>query len=191
MAPTEVTGSGEPAERPDPSDSSTDGSGSVAPPPGLQVAPTELADQNDLYHAFARLVADDEGFPQHPDEPLSFEDFRAYWLSPASASYVARLADRQLVGAYTMRPNGVGRAAHVVNVGYFVVAEHRGTGVGEHLVRHSMDAARSLGFDAMQFNFVFESNPARSLYERLGFREVGRVPEVIGPEAVYIYWRKL
>ena len=182
MAPTEATGSGEPAERPDPSDSSTDGSGSVAPPPGLQVAPTELADQNDLYHAFARLVADDEGFPQHPDEPLSFEDFRAY---------VARLPDRQLAGAYTMRPNGVGRAAHVVNVGYFVVAEHRGTGVGEHLVRHSMDAARSLGFDAMQFNFVFESNPARSLYERLGFREVGRVPEVIGPEAVYIYWRKL
>jgi ribosomal protein S18 acetylase RimI-like enzyme len=54
-----------------------------------------------------------------------------------------------------------------------------------------MERARSLGFDALQFNFVFETNPARSLYERLGFQEVGRVPDVIDGEAVCIYWRKL
>ncbi len=43
----------------------------------------------------------------------------------------------------------------------------------------------------MQFNFVFDSNPARRLYERLGFELVGRVPEVIDGEAVCVYWRRL
>ena len=62
---------------------------------------------------------------------------------------------------------------------------------GTALVEHSFDVARALGFDAMQFNFVFDSNPARRLYERLGFELVGHVPEVIDGEAVCIYWRRL
>ena len=33
------------------------------------------------------------------------------------------------------------------------------------------------------FNLVFESNPARSLYERLGFSAIGRVPDAVGDEA--------
>ena len=72
-----------------------------------------------------------------------------------------------------------------------VTAERRGAGIGEALVRHSFEVARANGFDAMQFNFVFEHNPARRLYERLGFTDVGRVPDVIDGEAVHIYWRAL
>jgi len=50
--------------------------------------------------------------------------------------------------------------------------------------------APTLGFDAIQFNFVFESNPARSLYERLGWQVVGRIPRALpGDEAALIYWR--
>jgi len=58
-------------------------------------------------------------------------------------------------------------------------------------VEHSLHQATLLGFDAMQFNFVFADNPARSLYERLGFRVVGEVPAVIDGAPVLIYWRKL
>lgn len=43
----------------------------------------------------------------------------------------------------------------------------------------------------MQFNLVFASNPARRLYERLGFQAVGRVPEAVGGEDAIIYWRSL
>ncbi len=156
----------------------------------MSIEPTQPGDHRELHEAFARIVAAGEGYPQAPDEPVSFEDFHTYWLAPATAGVVARVGG-ELAGAYTMKPNGVGRAAHVANAGYFVVAEHRGAGRGEALVRHSLDAARALGFDAMQFNFVFESNPARSLYERLGFADVGRVPDVIDGEAVHIYWRHL
>jgi ribosomal protein S18 acetylase RimI-like enzyme len=142
-----------------------------------------------LHHAFDRLLEAGEGYPQAG--PVPYDEFREYWMDGKTAVVAAWGPDRSLVGSYFLKPNGYGRAAHVANAGYFVVPEWRGQGAGEALVVESMERARSLGFDALQFNFVFESNPARSLYERLGFREVGLVPDVIDGEAVCIYWRKL
>jgi hypothetical protein len=43
----------------------------------------------------------------------------------------------------------------------------------------------------MQFNLVFASNPARHLYLRLGFVEVGRVPAAVDGDDALIYWRSL
>jgi len=158
----------------------------------LRVTPVGEVDHAELLAAFAAVVAAGEGYPQAPDEPVTWEAFRTYWLDPARLAVVARPRDRgALVGAYTMKPNGAGRAAHVANAGYLVTPEWRGQGVGTALVEHSMGAARALGFDALQFNFVFETNPARRLYERLGFDLIGTVPDVIDGEAVCIYWKKL
>jgi ribosomal protein S18 acetylase RimI-like enzyme len=156
----------------------------------VSVAPTTVADHDELHRLFARVVAAGEGYPQDPALPVGREDFDRYWLAPATVTFVARVGGG-LAGGYTLKPNGVGRAAHVANAGYVVDAAQRGRGIGELLVRHSLIEARQRGFDAMQFNFVFETNPARRLYERLGFASVGRVPEVIDGEAVHIYWRRL
>ena len=43
----------------------------------------------------------------------------------------------------------------------------------------------------MQFNLVFESNPARDMYRKLGFEEIGRIPEAVEGEDALIYWRSL
>jgi GNAT superfamily N-acetyltransferase len=129
-----------------------------------------------------------EGFPQAP--PLTRAEFDEYWIAHSSGVCVARF-DGQLVGGYYIKPNFVGRAAHIANAGYFVRSAYRGTGVGRELVEHSLVEARRLGFDAMQFNLVFASNPARQMYERLGFREIGRVPEAVDGEDAVIYWRSL
>jgi ribosomal protein S18 acetylase RimI-like enzyme len=67
----------------------------------------------------------------------------------------------------------------------------RGKGIGRALVEHSFEEARRHGFDAIMFNLVFESNPARRLYQRLGFEPVGRVPDAVGGEDALIYWRRL
>jgi ribosomal protein S18 acetylase RimI-like enzyme len=147
------------------------------------------ADHDELYEAFAGVVAAGEGYPQAPG-PLAVADFHDYWLDHKSLVVVARLEGR-LAGSYYLKPNFAGRAAHVANAGYFVVPDLRGQGAGEALVRHSFDEARRLGFDAMQFNLVFESNPARRLYERLGFEVVGRIPEAVDGEAAIVYWRRL
>ena len=156
----------------------------------VTLGPASAGDHGGLHRIFADVVAAGEGYPQDPAVPVSRDDFESYWLAPATLVGVAHV-DGELVGGYTLKPNGVGRAAHVANVGYIVEAARRGHGIGELLVRQSLGEARRLGFDAMQFNFVFESNPARRLYERLGFQVVGRVPAVIDGEAVYIYWRRI
>jgi GNAT superfamily N-acetyltransferase len=145
-------------------------------------------DYDEVFVAFSRIVGAREGFPQAP--PLTRKEFDDYWVAHSSAVQVAKFGS-YLIGAYYLKPNFVGRAAHIANAGYFVLAAYRGTGVGRALVEHSMMEARRLGFDAMQFNLVFESNPARPLYERLGFLEVGRIPRAVDGEDALIYWRSL
>jgi GNAT superfamily N-acetyltransferase len=159
---------------------------------GVDVELIEIEDNHTtvLHHEFNRILAADEGYPQAG--PIPFDQFCDYWIDGKTVVVTAwTIGDQSFAGSYFLKPNGYGRAAHVANAGYFVVAEHRGAGIGEAMVEHSMRLAVALEFDALQFNFVFESNPARRLYERLGFVEVGRVPEVIDGEAVCIYWRQL
>jgi GNAT superfamily N-acetyltransferase len=155
----------------------------------LIVAEATPADHAELYAAFAAVVAAGEGYPQPPG-PLSVADFEDYWLDHKSLVAVARVG-RRLAGSYYLKPNFPGRAAHIANAGYFVVPDLRGGGIGGALVLHSFDEARRRGFDAMQFNLVFESNPARRLYERLGFEAVGRVPDAVDGEDAIVYWRRL
>lgn len=158
---------------------------------GLDLTLSEAGsgDHDELYARFAEIVAAGEGYPQAPG-PLAIDEFDRYWLEAKSLVAVARHG-HTLVGSYYLKPNFPGRAAHIANAGYFVVPEMRGRGAGGALVEDSLDQARALGFDALQFNLVFASNPARRLYERMGFEAVGRVPEAVDGEDAIIYWRRL
>jgi GNAT superfamily N-acetyltransferase len=158
---------------------------------GLEVAMAAAGpeDHGELYEAFAALVLAGEGYPQAPG-PITVEEFDDYWLAHKALVVVARV-DGGLAGSYYLKPNFPGRAAHIANASYFVVPGRRGQGIGEAIVRHSFDEARGLGFDALQFNLVFASNPARRLYERLGFQVVGRIPDAVDGEEAIVYWRRL
>ncbi len=146
------------------------------------------ADHAALFAAYAQIVDAGDGFPHEP--PLSLEEFDEYWITHTAAVWIV-LAEGVVIGAYYIKPNFVGRAAHIANAGYFVLAPYRGSGVGRRLVEHSLHEARRLGFDAMQFNLVFASNPARHMYRKLGFVEVGRLPAAVDGEDAVIYWRSL
>ena len=55
--------------------------------------------------------------------------------------------------------------------------EHSGAGIGRRLAEHVLDEARSLGYSAMQFNAVVETNArAVALWRALGFTIIGTVP---------------
>jgi GNAT superfamily N-acetyltransferase len=154
----------------------------------VEIRRAAIDDYDEVYTAFSRIVEAGEGFPQA--HPVSRGDFDDYWVDHSSAVSVARFGG-YLVGASYVKPNFVGRGAHIANAGYFVLAPYRGTGVGRALVEHSLLEARRLGFDAMMFNLVFESNPARAMYRQLGFDEVGRIPSAVEGEEAVIYWRSL
>jgi GNAT superfamily N-acetyltransferase len=147
-----------------------------------------LDDHDELFAAFSEIVDSGDGFPHAP--PLLRPAFDDYWIAHSSAVWIARFEEK-LVGAYYIKPNFVGRAAHIANAGYFVVGSHRGHGLGRTLVEHSLVEAHALGFDAMQFNLVFVSNPARELYRKLGFLEIGRIPAAVDGEDAVVYWRHL
>jgi GNAT superfamily N-acetyltransferase len=154
----------------------------------VEIRQANIVDYDDLFDAFVRIVGSGEGFPQQA--PLTRAEFDEYWIDHSSGVYVAKFGG-YLIGASYIKPNFVGRAAHIANAGYFVLAPYRGTGAGRALVLHSLGEARRLGFDAMQFNLVFASNPARGMYTKLGFIELGRIPEAVNGEDAVIYWRSL
>jgi GNAT superfamily N-acetyltransferase len=153
-----------------------------------ELRPATTDDHDALFAAYAQIVDAGDGFPHAP--PLTRSDFDDYWIAHTSALWVLR-ASGAVIGAYYLKPNFVGRAAHIANAGYFVAAAYRGKGLGRRLVEHSLPEARRLGFDAMQFNLVFASNPARHMYRTLGFLEVGRIPAAVDGEDAVIYWRSL
>lgn len=81
-------------------------------------------------------------------------------------------------GLYILHPNNVGRCGHICNASYAVSGDSRGLHIGEKLVMHSLEQGRLEGFKILQFNAVVASNiHARHLYERLGFVQLGVIPE--------------
>jgi GNAT superfamily N-acetyltransferase len=96
---------------------------------------------------------------------------------PPACTFVAELAGKT-AGTYILKPNQPGLGSHVANAGYMVAPAFRGRGLAGVMCRHSLELARTLGFLAMQFNFVVSTNAtAIALWERHGFVTVGRLPK--------------
>ena len=120
------------------------------------------------------VVRAGSAFPQedelHEAQAVSF-------FAGQSACGVAEDESGKIAGLYILHPNNVGRCGHICNASYAVTGAQRGQHAGEKLVRHSMETAKRLGFRILQFNAVVEDNtPARRLYEKLGFVQLGTIP---------------
>lgn len=108
------------------------------------------------------------------DPEISRDDALAFWL--ASHAYVAE--DDALLGTYFIRRNQGGGGSHICNAGFVTARGHEGQGISRSMLAHSLEEARRLGYKAMQFNFVVETNTrAVDIWLRAGFREIGRQPE--------------
>lgn len=119
------------------------------------------------------VVKDGNAFPQ--EKLLNIETGREFFNSQSHTA-VADL-NGEVIGLYILHPNNVGRCSHICNASYAVKNGFRGMHIGEMLVRDSLKQGRGMGFKIMQFNAVVESNfPARALYDRLGFRQLGTIP---------------
>lgn len=129
------------------------------------------------------------------DPDISKKDAFAYWMTGA-VCYVVE-DEEDIIGTYYIKTNQPGGGAHICNCGYVVAAKARGQGVAAHMCTHSQDVAKSLGYRAMQFNFVLASNEgAVRLWRRLGFATVGTIPDAFdhpqqGPVDAYVMYKRL
>ena len=133
----------------------------------------EQRDMNEMITIWNEVVEEGIAFPQ--EECLDLKNGMAFFVSQ-SYTGVAEM-DGKIVGLYILHPNNIGRCGHICNASYAVASGIRGRHVGEQLVLDCMKKGKELGFKLLQFNAVVESNlPARHLYERLGFQQLGTIP---------------
>lgn len=111
------------------------------------------------------------------DPTLDDAGMLAYWFAPSHTVFVAE-EQGKILGTYYLMANQGGGGAHVANCGYIVGSNAQGKGVARTMCQHSLEAARTHGFRAMQFNHVVSTNRrAVALWQSLGFAIVGTLPE--------------
>jgi L-amino acid N-acyltransferase YncA len=119
------------------------------------------------------------------------------WVEPPPGRTFVAVEGGRIVGTAHLGPNKPGRGSHVATASFMVSSDARGLGVGRALGTHVLEAARADGYVSMQFNAVVESNSgAVRLWQELGFRIIGTVPEAfehptLGPVGLHIMYRTL
>jgi len=113
------------------------------------------------------------------DRPWSADEQRRYLaaLSGREAIHVAESDTRTVIGYQTLElwAPTLRSMAHVGQVGTFLRPEWRGRGVGKTLFRRTLDFARERHFRKFVIQVRSSNTSAQSFYQRLGFRECGRL----------------
>ncbi len=140
----------------------------------MLIRPATDADWASIFPFFSAIVEDGETYA-YPSG-ISSDDAKALWLGQQHV--VVAEEDGRVLGSATMGPNRGGRGSHVGTASFMVDGAARGKGVGRALGEHMLAWSKAAGFRAVQFNAVVETNTAAvALWQSLGFRIVGTVPE--------------
>ena len=132
-----------------------------------------LEDLVQMTEIWNEVVEEGVAFPQ---EDLLDTQTGKEFFSSQSYCGVAVDGDR-ICGLYILHPNNIGRCGHICNASYAVASRSRGQHIGEKLVLDCIRVAKEIGFKVLQFNAVVETNiHARHLYERIGFTQLGVIP---------------
>ena len=138
------------------------------------IRPASLSDANAIWSILEPTIRAGETYtlPRDMDRQQALD----YWFSSENTVFVAEEGE-EIIGTYYLRPNQKGGGVHVCNCGYMTAAAASGRGVARTMCTHSLEHAKSLGFRAMQFNFVVSTNErAVHLWHKFGFETVGRLP---------------
>ena len=93
--------------------------------------------------------------------------------------------DGRFVGQVTWSPK-TGRQRHVGVLGISVRSGYRDIGIGAELMKEAETQARRLGLKIMTLEVFASNNRARHVYEKAGYRVVGRIPKAILKDGEYV-----
>ena len=133
-------------------------------------------DLSQMIEIWNEVVIDGIAFPQ--TECLDDISGREFFGSQSYCGVAEDTDSGRLLGLYILHPNNIGRCGHICNASYAVSQNARGKRIGEKLVLDCLEQAKRLGFKILQFNAVVKTNAAaRHLYEKLGFIQLGVIPQ--------------
>ncbi len=161
----------------------------------IQIRKFEKSDTAQANEIWNHVVMEGVAFPQM--ELLNEQTGEEFFCSQSYTGVAFDEESGLMVGLYILHPNNVGRCGHICNTSYAVREDIRGQHIGEQLVRHSLKKGKELGFRILQFNAVVSDNySALHLYEKLGFTQLGVIPEgFLKKDGTYQdiipHWRRL
>ena len=92
---------------------------------------------------------------------------------------IAAFAGRNLVGECMVRGREPNDLKHTGLLGIVILSEYRGVGLGETLMLEVLREAKRIGIWLVELEVMAINKGAIQLYEKLGFRKVGIVPNKI------------
>ena len=140
----------------------------------LQIRELLPADLPEAIAIWNQVVEDGIAFPQL--DCLDLQKGAAFFGAQSFTAVARQPESGAIVGLYILHPNNEGRCGHICNASYAVRRDMRGMHIGEQLILHCLAMGKALGFRILQFNAVVKTNPALSLYKKLGFVELGTIP---------------
>jgi RimJ/RimL family protein N-acetyltransferase len=74
---------------------------------------------------------------------------------------------------------GTGRRSHTGTLGIVLKQGYREEGIGTEMLRILVDESRKSGLKLLKLTLFDSNQRARHVYEKAGFREVGRIPKAM------------
>ncbi|KAJ3000067.1 hypothetical protein HDV02_000715 [Globomyces sp. JEL0801] len=137
-----------------------------------EIRPVDATHIPFLHNLLNEIIKDGTTYPQESE--LTATQFTQYFTT----SFVCiSTSTNAILGGFYIKPNFPGRCSHICNGGFIVSQQSRGNGVGMAMGKAFLQLAPAMGYKASMFNLVFENNVASvRLWDRLGFKVIGRLP---------------
>ena len=130
------------------------------------------SDWSAVWEMMEPVIRSGESYPYAMD--MDADGAHYMWVEMTDSVYVVEEDSGNLLGTYYIMPNKPTLGAPEANCGYVVAERARGQGIGTMMGAHSQEQAVLLGYRAMQFNLVVNTNAvSHRVWNKLGFKEVG------------------
>lgn len=160
----------------------------------MKIRKTEEKDLDALLEIWNEVIREGGSIPY--EKEMTMPQFRSFLLDQQLCMSAVDDQDHVL-GMFQLHPLVGGRCDAFANATYIVDKKARGQGIGRQLVRRSLTEAENLGYTAMVFIGVVDSNlAARHCYQACGFQECGVLPKGFRVrdghyEDMHVYYRSL